>query len=129
MVSVIYAQLDDQPLLLHLDFEDEDDIALNDQDLTYDEEDPTAEYSTEAKIGSGAASFDGTQYIIFDVNEDIHCQTLSYSWAMWVKTDAIGGSMCAWAPYSGTPAAGNGDVDENDLHDAGGTCPFLGFRE
>lgn len=128
LVSGIYAQLDDQPLLLHLDFEDEDDIALNEQDLTYDDEEPTAEYSTDAIMGTGAASFDGLQYIIFDVNEDIHCQTLSYSWAMWVKTDAIGGSMCAWAPYSGSPAAGNGDVDENDLHDAGVHALFWGFE-
>ena len=55
----MYAQLDDQPLLLHFDFEDEDDIALNEQDMTYDEIEPTAEYSTDAKIGTGAASFDG----------------------------------------------------------------------
>lgn len=128
LVSAIYAQLDDQPLILHLEFEDEDDIAYNDQDLTYDEEEPTAEYSDEAKIGAGAASFDGTQYIIFDVSEEIHGQTLSYSWAMWVKTEAVGGSMCAWAPYSGSPAAGNGEVDENDLHDAGVHALFWGFE-
>jgi len=71
LVSAIYAQLDDQPLLLHLDFEDEDDIALNDQDMAYDEAEPTAEYSTDAKIGTGAASFDGLQYIIMDLNDGV----------------------------------------------------------
>ena len=129
LASAIYAQLDDQPLIVHLEFEDDADIAYNDQDLTYDDAEPTAEYTTDAMLGTGAAEFDGTQYIIFDVNEDIHCETKSYSWCMWVKTEAAGGSFVGWAPYTGTPAAGNGEFDENDPHDAGVHCLFWGFED
>ena len=129
MVSVIYAQLDDQPLLLHLDFEDEDDIALNDQDMTYDEVEPTAEYSTEAKVGTGAASFDGVQYIIMDVNEELlSCQTQNYTWAAWIKTEEAGGTIASWASWSGTPADANGPIEgENDLHQAGVQALFWGY--
>jgi hypothetical protein len=95
--------------------------------VTADEVEYTAEFTTEAMIGEGAATFDGTQYIIFDVNEAINCEAKSYSWAVWAKTEAEGGSIVAWAPYSGTPAAGNGEMDENDPHMAAVHSLFWGF--
>jgi len=133
MASVIYAQLDDQPLLLHLDFEDEDDIALNDQDMAYDEAEPTAEYSTDAKIGTGAASFDGLQYIIMDLNDGVlSAQANNYTWAAWVKTDAAGGTLFSWSSWSGTPAEGNGPLEDeetgNDPHMAAVQALFWGFE-
>ena len=131
MASVIYAQLDDQPLLLHLDFEDEDDIAFNEQDMTYDEAEPTAEYSTDAKIGTGAASFDGIQYIIMDVNEGVlSAQANNYTWAVWIKTEEAGGTLASWAPWSGTPADPNGPMEEEkDVHMAGVQALFWGLPE
>ena len=133
LVSGMYAQLDDQPLLLHLDFEDEADIALNEQDMTYDEAEPTAEYSTDAKIGTGAASFDGLQYIIMDTNEGVlSAQANNYTWAAWVKTDAVGGTLFSWSSWSGTPAEGNGPLEDeeaaNDVHQAAVQALFWGFE-
>ena len=126
-VSGIFAQLDDFDQLLYLDFEDDAELTLNDEDMTADEVDYTAEASTDAYAGTGAASFDGTQYIIFDPVEEMDLNTTSYTWAMWVKTTSDGGSFCAWAAYSGTPAAGNGEFDENDEHSAGVHSLFYGF--
>jgi hypothetical protein len=132
LAAGLSAQLGDQPLLLHLEFEDEDDIAYNDQDMTYDEAEPTAEYTTDAKIGAGAASFDGLQYIIKDLNEGaLSAQATSYTWAAWVKTEAPGGTIVSWASFSGTPAAGNGELEDeeaaNDGHQAGVQALFWGF--
>lgn len=133
LASAIYAQLDDQPLLLHLEFEDEDDIAYNDQDMTYDEAEPTVEFSTDAKIGEGAASFDGLQYIIMDVNDGaLNCQSTNYTWAAWVKTDAPGGTLFSWSCWSGTPADGNGPLEDEDGakdgHQAAVQALFWGFE-
>lgn len=132
LVSGIYAQLDDQPLLLHLDFEDADEIALNEQDRTTDDVDATAEYSTDAKIGVGAASFDGLQLIIMDLDEALNCQTTNYSWAVWIKTDAPGGTIASWSSWSGTPAEANGPLEDeetgNDPHMAAIQALFWGFE-
>lgn len=129
LVSGTYAQLDSYDLLLYLDFEDEAELTLNDQGLTANEVQYTAEYSMDAKIGSGAASFDGTQYIIFDPEEDWNLATTSYTWAAWVSTASVGGTVCAWAPYSGTPAFENGGEDENDPHMAGVHSLFWGLED
>ena len=56
LASGMYAQLDSYDLLIHLEFEDEADLALNDQDVTADDVEYTAEYSTDAAIGEGAAA-------------------------------------------------------------------------
>jgi len=133
LVSGIYAQLDDQPLLLHLDFEDPDDIALNEQDMTYDEAEPTAEYSEDAKMGTGAASFDGLQYIIMDLNEGVlSAQANDYTWAAWIKTEEPGGTMYSWGAFSGSPADGNGPPEDEegakDGHQAAIQALFWGFE-
>jgi hypothetical protein len=127
LVSGIFAQLENYELMLYLDFEDEADLAYNDQDLFADEVEYTAEFSSDSKFGDGAASFDGMQYIIFDPVEGWDLATVSFTWAAWVKTDADGGTICSWAPYSGTPAVENGTVDENDPHGAAVHSLFWGF--
>jgi len=128
LVSGMHAQLDSWDLLLYLDFEDDTELTLNDQDVTAEDVEYTAEYSTEAAQGAGAASFDGTQFIIFDANETINCQENNYTWAAWIKTSAEGGTIMAWAPFSGTPAEGNGEIDENDPHGPGVHALFWGFE-
>lgn len=128
LVSGMYAQLDSWDLLLYLDFEDETELTLNDQDVTAEDVEYTAEFSSEAAQGAGAASFDGTQFIIFDANEAINCEVNSYTWAAWIKTNATGGTIMSWAPFSGTPAEGNGALDGNDMHGPAVHALFWGFE-
>jgi hypothetical protein len=127
LATAMYAQLGNQPLLLHLNFDNAENIVHNSQGLTYDT--ATAVYAENGKFGGGA-SFDGHQFIIMDPFDTLKC-TSSFTWAFWFKTSEDAGSLVQWGHWSGTPANPNGPAEEeeagNDPHWPGDVTLFMGW--
>ena len=90
--------------ILYLDFEDDTEFALNDQDVdAVDEADLTAE---EGKFG-GAVSFNGTSsYLVMDLIEDWN-HGMDWTLSFWVKSaveNQFVWGITSFSAYSGDPA-------------------------
>jgi hypothetical protein len=127
LVTVMSAQLNTKPLLLYLSFNNEEDIAYNMQGKTADT--ANAIYTADGKF-LGGASFEGSEFIVMDAYDTLNC-TSDFSWSFWFKTTEEGGSLVQWGHWSGTPAAPNGDLEDeetgNDPHWPGDVTIWTGY--
>lgn len=88
--------------ILHLDFDDEDDLSYTDYDFEL-----TEEVAVEADEGKfdGGAYFDGVgSWIVFEPLEDFN-HGMNWTWSFWIKTESTQDfwGIMSFGTYSGDP--------------------------
>lgn len=129
----MYAQLNTKPLVLHVSFDVESDVAYNAQSLAVDTAD--VGFNATGKF-NGSGTFDKSQFIIMEQDDAINCSSEENTWSMWVKTtDSQAGSLVAFTIFSGTvpteDEGGNwiGDSSEEGDVCAGPTWIWMGWND